>query len=105
MEQTVPAGFFTLVAARPSPDYNVVRPREDARRTERLETRMAANLKNELHSLADELPDSATWEDVIEAARFRRAVDAGVAAADRGAFASDEQVKDAFSRLGVNVEG
>lgn len=65
---------------------------------------MAANLKHELHSLADELPDSATWEDVIEAARFHRAVDAGIAAADRGAFATDEEVKSAFARMGVNVE-
>jgi predicted transcriptional regulator len=38
---------------------------------------------------------------VIEEARFRRAVEAGVRAADRGAFATDEEVRTAFARWGV----
>ncbi|MGH8489410.1 MAG: hypothetical protein ACREXS_11250 [Gammaproteobacteria bacterium] len=44
-------------------------------------------LRRRLHELADQLPADATWDDVIEEARFRRAVEAGLAAADRGAFA------------------
>jgi len=40
------------------------------------------------HALAEELPPDASWDDVIEEARFRRAVELGIAAADRGAFAS-----------------
>ena len=40
---------------------------------------MAANLKEALHALADQLPDNATWEDVME------------------------EVRVAFARWGVNV--
>ena len=59
---------------------------------------MAASVKQELHQLADTLPDDATWDDVIEEARFRRAVEAGMHAADRDAFATDEEVRTAFAR-------
>ena len=45
---------------------------------------------------ADQLPSHATWDDVIEEARFRRAVEAGIAAADRGTFAEDQKVRSAF---------
>ena len=62
---------------------------------------MAASVKHELHHLADTLPENATWDDVIEEVRFRRAVEAGVRAADRGAFATDEDVRAAFARWGV----
>jgi predicted transcriptional regulator len=62
---------------------------------------MAASVKHELRQLADTLPENATWDDVIEEARFRRAVEAGVRAADRGAFATDEEVRTAFARWGV----
>jgi len=62
---------------------------------------MAASVKQELHQLADTLPENATWDDVIEEARFRRAVEAGTHAADRGAFATDEEVRAAFARWGV----
>ena len=40
----------------------------------------ASSLKQELHALADRLPDSATWDDVIEQARLRKAVEEGLAA-------------------------
>lgn len=62
---------------------------------------MAASVKQELHQLADALPENATWDDVIEEARYRRAVEAGIRAADRGAFATDEEVHAAFARWGV----
>ncbi len=58
-------------------------------------------LRRRLHELADQLPADATWDDVIEEARFRRAVEAGVAAADRGAFATEDEVKAVFSRWNV----
>jgi len=66
---------------------------------------MSTNVKQELHRLADELPDGATWDDVMEEVRFRKAVAAGIAAADRGAFATPEELRAAFARWGVNVEG
>jgi len=62
---------------------------------------MAASVKHELRQLAETLPENATWDDVIEEACFRRAVEAGVRAADRGAFATDEEVRTAFARWGV----
>ena len=64
---------------------------------------MGTNLKQELHSLADQLPDSATWDDVIEEARFRKAVEVGIAAADRRAFATDDELKAAFAKWGVKA--
>ena len=60
-------------------------------------------LRQRLHELADQLPADATWDDVIEEARFRKAVEAGVAAADRGAFASEDEVKAAFARWNVKA--
>ena len=60
-------------------------------------------LRKHLHELADQLPADATWDDVIEEARFRKAVEAGLAAADRGAFATEGEVQAAFSRWNVKV--
>lgn len=66
---------------------------------------MTANeLSRQLHEIADHLPPEATWDDVIEHARFRKAVQEGVAAADRGEFASDEEVRRVFRKWGVNAE-
>jgi predicted transcriptional regulator len=63
----------------------------------------AKGIQQKVHELAEQLPENATWEDVIEEARFRRAVEAGVAAADRGAFASEREVQTVFSKWGVKV--
>jgi|GEM_PF-4893290 len=38
----------------------------------------AATLRQKVHELADQLPDTATWNDVIEEARFRLAVEDGM---------------------------
>ncbi len=60
-------------------------------------------LRQKLHQIADQLPASATWDDVIEEARFRRAVESGIAAADRNAFATDDEVRKAFAKWGVST--
>jgi predicted transcriptional regulator len=60
-------------------------------------------IREKVHALAENLPPDASWDDVIEEARFRRAVDLGVAAADRGAFATDEEIRSAFARWGVKT--
>ena len=65
---------------------------------------MATNLKEALHTLADQLPDNATWDDVMEEVRYRRAVEAGIRAADRGEFATKDEVREAFSSWGVNID-
>jgi len=64
----------------------------------------AVDLRQQVHQIADQLPPGATWDDVIEQARFRKAVQEGIAAADRGEFASDEEVRRVFRKWGVNVE-
>ena len=63
-----------------------------------------ADLNQQVHQIADQLPPEATWDDVIEQARFRKAVQDGIAAADRGEFASDEQVRRVFRKWGVNAD-
>jgi predicted transcriptional regulator len=59
---------------------------------------MAAVFKREAHRLIDRLPDSATWDDLIECARFQKAIEEGAAAADRGDFASDAEVRCVFDK-------
>lgn len=66
-------------------------------------TSSAPTLKQQAHALIDQLPDTATWDDVIEEARFRKAVEEGIAEADRGEFASDEDLRRAFARWGVKA--
>jgi predicted transcriptional regulator len=61
-------------------------------------------IREKVRDLAEHLPTNATWDDVIEKARFLKAVEIGIAAADRGEFASEEAVKAAFKKWGVNVE-
>lgn len=63
----------------------------------------AVTLKQKAHELIDQLPDTATWDDVIEEARFRKAVEDGIAAADRGDFASEDDVRKAFARWSVKA--
>lgn len=60
-------------------------------------------IRQKLHALADDLPADASWDDVIEEARFRKAVEQGIAAADREAFATDAEVSNAFSKWGVKI--
>ncbi len=64
---------------------------------------MATSVKEILHDLADELPENATWEDVMEEVRFRRAVEVGIRAADRADFATPEELRAAFSRWNVDI--
>jgi predicted transcriptional regulator len=65
---------------------------------------MAANLKKSLHQLADQLPDSATWKDVLYEAYVHQEVESGLEEARRGEFASDNEVKTAFAKWGVQIE-
>jgi predicted transcriptional regulator len=60
-------------------------------------------IRQKVHALAEDLPPDASWDDVIEEARFRRAVERGIAAADRGAFATDEEEGNAFARWSVKT--
>lgn len=61
-------------------------------------------LKEALHVLADQLPDSATWKDVAYEAYVRQEVEAGLAGAHKGDFACDGEVIDTFLQWGVQIE-
>lgn len=58
-------------------------------------------LRQEVHALAERLSPDATWGDVLEYARYRLAVQEGMAAARRGEFASDEEVSRLYLKLGI----
>ncbi len=64
-----------------------------------------ADIKKALHALADQLPDGATWKDVAYEAYARQEIEAGLAEAERGEFASNDEVKEAFKQWGVQIEG
>lgn len=64
---------------------------------------MTSKLREEMHALAEQLPEDATWADVLERLRFRAGVEAGQAAADRGEFASDADVRRVFGKFGVGA--
>ncbi|MEX2524873.1 MAG: hypothetical protein WD750_07940 [Gammaproteobacteria bacterium] len=65
---------------------------------------MTATVKEALHHLADQLPENATWKDVLYEAYVRQEIEAGLAEARRGEFASDEEVRDTFAKWGVQIE-
>ena len=64
-----------------------------------------ANIKQALHELAEVLPESATWKDVVYEAYVRQELEAGMAEAQRGELADDADVTETFARWGVQVEG
>jgi len=65
---------------------------------------MASKLKQDLHTLADQLPEGATWKDVLYEAYVRQEIEAGLEEARRGDFASDKDVMEAFAKWGVQIE-
>ena len=76
-------------------------PRSETRAMATTTQEMEQDLRQEVHALAERLSTSATWGDVLEYARYRLAVQEGLAAARRGDFASDEEVETVYARLGI----
>jgi predicted transcriptional regulator len=64
----------------------------------------AGDIKQALHALADQLPDNATWKDVVYEAYVRQEIEAGLSEARLGEFASADDVQAAFAKWGVQVE-
>ena len=64
---------------------------------------MAAVFKQAAHKLIDELPETASWDDLAKQARHLAAVERGIEAADRGDFASPDRIKAMFAAWGVDV--
>ena len=65
---------------------------------------MAANIREALHILAEQLPEDATWRDVAYEAYVRQEVEAGLKEIRQGELATDEEVKSAFAQWGVQIE-
>ena len=61
------------------------------------------DVRQQLHALAERLPDGASWADVEDYARFRAAVAEGKAAIVRGEIASEAEVRRVFAKYGVNA--
>ena len=58
-----------------------------------------ASIKREAHELVDELPDDATWEDLLRKVALRRAIEEGLEDAERGRTMSTDALRE---RLGVD---
>ncbi len=53
---------------------------------------MSAVFKQEAHKLVDQLPDSASWDDLIYQAALHRAVERGIAQDDAGELIPVEEL-------------
>ncbi|MFN0145647.1 MAG: hypothetical protein ACKVT1_03995 [Dehalococcoidia bacterium] len=53
---------------------------------------MPATLKDEAKAVIDRLPEDATWDDVLYAIEFRRAVERGLADSRAGRVVSLDEV-------------
>lgn len=54
------------------------------------------SIKQQAHQLLDNLPDSATWEDVMYRIYVRQAIDAGVQDSDAGRTVDVKEVRKRF---------
>ena len=59
---------------------------------------MVANIREALHTLAEQLPEVAIWKDVAYETCVRQEVEASLDEARRGEFATDDEVKSAFAQ-------
>ena len=57
-----------------------------------------ANVKQQAHQLVEELPDNATWDDLMYEIYVRQAVEAGIRDSDAG---RTQDVKQVRARLGL----
>jgi len=53
----------------------------------------AANIKEEVHKLADQLSDDATWEDVAYSISVRQKIAEGIEDIESGRVISHEELK------------
>jgi predicted transcriptional regulator len=58
------------------------------------------NIKPDARRIVDELPDTATWEDLMYEIYVRESIEAGLADADAGRVVSHE---DAISRIRARI--
>lgn len=56
----------------------------------------AHNIKQAAHQLVDQLPENATWDDVVYEMAVRREIEKGLADSDAGHVTSIEDVMKEF---------
>ena len=56
----------------------------------------SALIKVEAHRLVDQLPDHATWEDLVYRIYVRQSIEAGIRDADAGRVESVAEVRRSF---------
>ena len=54
------------------------------------------SIKEQAHQLVDNLPDGATWEDVMYRIYVRQAIEAGIKDSDAGRTIDVEEVRKRF---------
>lgn len=54
------------------------------------------SIKEQAHQLLDNLPDSATWEDVMYRIYVRQAIEAGIKNSDQGQTMDVKEVRKKF---------
>jgi hypothetical protein len=54
------------------------------------------NIKDKAHKLLDNLPDSATWEDLMYRIYVREAIEAGIKDSDQGHIVDVKEVRRRF---------
>lgn len=59
----------------------------------------ASILREQVHELADELPEDATWDDVMYAVYLRRKIERGLADVEAGRTYSMDEIKKEFGLL------
>jgi hypothetical protein len=61
---------------------------------------LASTIKSEARRIVDQLPDSASWEDLIYRLYVRQSIEAGLKDADEGQVQSVEDVRRSFGLPG-----
>ena len=57
---------------------------------------LASTIKAEARRIVDQLPESASWEDLIYRIYVRQSIEAGIKDADEGRVASVEDLRRSF---------
>ncbi|RZK23006.1 MAG: hypothetical protein EOO56_06575 [Hymenobacter sp.] len=57
------------------------------------------SVKEQIHALADQLSEEATWEDVAYEIYVRQAIERGIAASEAGRLIPADQAKAYLNRL------
>ena len=61
------------------------------------------NVKDEAHRLVENLPEDATWEDLMYLIYVRQAIVAGLDDSDAGRTIDVKEVRDRLGRLGEGI--